>query len=156
MKYNWGIVGTGWIAHEMGQALKNVNGTIYGVCSGKIANAQKFADEFNVERVYTDTKAMFADENIDIVYIATPHNLHYEIMKEALLQGKHVFCEKAITVNEKQLEECYTIAKEKISLSATVRPFCICRCIKIKKNRSRRCIGKSQNGAGQFRQLQRI
>ena len=52
MKYNWGIVGTGWIAHEMGQALKNVNGTIYGVCSGKIANAQKFADEFNVEHIY--------------------------------------------------------------------------------------------------------
>ena len=67
MKYNWGIVGTGWIAHEMGQALKNVNGTIYGVCSGKIANAQKFADEFNVEHVYADTKAMFADENIDII-----------------------------------------------------------------------------------------
>lgn len=113
MKYNWGIVGTGWIAHEMGQALKNVNGTIYGVCSGKIANAQKFADEFNGEHVYADTKAMFADENIDIVYIATPHNSHYKIMKEALLQGKHVFCEKAITVNEKQLEECYTIAEEK-------------------------------------------
>ena len=113
MKYNWGIVGTGWIAHEMGQALKNVNGTIYGVCSGKIANAQKFADEFNGEHVYADTKAMFADENIDIIYIATPHNSHYKIMKEALLQGKHVFCEKAITVNEKQLEECYTIAEEK-------------------------------------------
>lgn len=113
MKYNWGIVGTGWIAHEMGQALKNLNGTIYGVCSGKIVNAQKFADEFNVEHIYADTKAMFADENIDIVYIATPHNSHYKIMKETLLQGKHVFCEKAITVNEKQLEECYTIAEEK-------------------------------------------
>lgn len=56
---------------------------------------------------------MLKDENIDIVYIATPHNSHYEIMKDALLHNKHVFCEKAITLNSVELNECVEIAKER-------------------------------------------
>ena len=56
---------------------------------------------------------MFSDENVDIVYIATPHNLHYEAMLKALKAGKHVFCEKSITVNSRQLEECAALAEEK-------------------------------------------
>ena len=56
---------------------------------------------------------MIKDPNLDIVYIATPHNFHYKYAKQALLAGKHVFCEKAITINEKQLEELVSLAKEK-------------------------------------------
>ncbi|MFR3345618.1 MAG: Gfo/Idh/MocA family protein [Anaerobutyricum sp.] len=56
---------------------------------------------------------MLADENIDIVYIATPHNSHYEFLMKALQSGKHVFCEKAITVNDTQLEEAVKLAAEK-------------------------------------------
>ena len=56
---------------------------------------------------------MLEDSNIDIVYIATPHNLHYEEMMKALDAGKHVFVEKSITVNDKQLEEAVSLAQEK-------------------------------------------
>lgn len=111
--YNWGIIGTGWIAHEMGDALTRVHGRIYGVCSARPESAKKYAEEYQVERVYESTDQMLEDGQVDIVYVATPHNLHYEIIKKALLKGKHVFCEKAITVNDRQLEECAAIAKEK-------------------------------------------
>lgn len=110
---NWGILGTGWIAHEMGEALKAVNGEIYAVCDITLAGAQKFAHEFGVKKAYGSTEELLADSQIDIIYIATPHSLHYPLMRQALLAGKHVFCEKSITVNSRQLEDCVAIAKEK-------------------------------------------
>ena len=56
---------------------------------------------------------MLADEKIDIIYIATPHSRHYENMKQAVKAGKHVLCEKAITVNAAQLEEVLKLAEKK-------------------------------------------
>lgn len=111
--YNWGIVGSGWIAHDMANALIQEGVGIYGVASGHYSSAIKFSEEFSIEHVYENYQAMFEDENIDIVYIATPHNSHYEIMKNALLHNKHVFCEKAITLNSTELDECVKIAKER-------------------------------------------
>lgn len=112
-KLNWGILGTGWIATEMGEALNRVNGEIYAVCDTSLEKAQKYADKFGVQKAYGSADDMINDENVDIVYIATPHNLHYRFLVQALKAGKHVFCEKAITVNDKQLEEAVAIAKEK-------------------------------------------
>lgn len=112
-KLNWGILGTGWIATEMGEALNRVNGEIYAVCDTSLEKAQKYANKFGVQKAYGSADDMINDENVDIVYIATPHNLHYRFLVQALKAGKHVFCEKAITVNDKQLEEAVAIAKEK-------------------------------------------
>ena len=56
---------------------------------------------------------MLKDENIDLIYIATPHSQHYENMKKAIGAGKHILCEKAITVNDHQLEEIVSLAEEK-------------------------------------------
>ncbi|MCD7949899.1 MAG: Gfo/Idh/MocA family oxidoreductase [Erysipelotrichaceae bacterium] len=112
-KLNWGILGTGWIAHEMGDALNRVHGEIYAVSDVTLSGAQKYQKEFNVTKAYGSADEMIDDENVDIVYIATPHNLHYEFLIKALNKGKHVFCEKAITVNSNQLEEAVEIAKEK-------------------------------------------
>ena len=111
--YNWGIVGSGWIAHDMANALIQEGVGIYGVASGHYSSAIKFSEEFSIEHVYENYQAMFEDGNIDIVYNATPHNSHYEIMKDALLHNKHVFCEKAITLNSTELDECVKIAKER-------------------------------------------
>ena len=111
--YNWGIVGSGWIAHDMANALIQEGVGIYGVASGHYSSAKKFSEEFSIEHVYENYQSMFEDENIDIVYIATPHNSHYEIMKNALFHNKHVFCEKAITLNSTELDECVKIAKER-------------------------------------------
>lgn len=111
--YHWGILGTGWIAHEMGEALREVNGEIYAVGATSPDKAAAFAEEFGVKQAYGSAKELFADSDVDIVYIATPHNSHYELMMEALEADKHVFCEKAITVNARQLAECVAVAKEK-------------------------------------------
>lgn len=111
-KMNWGIVGTGLIAHEMGAALQKVNGEVYAVFARKAEKAEQFAEEFGVQKIYTDLTEMMADPDLDVVYIATPHSTHYEIMLQAVRAGKHVLCEKAITVNSRQLEECVAEAEK--------------------------------------------
>lgn len=111
--YNREIVGPGWIAHDMANALIQEDVGVYGVASGHYSSTKKFFEEFSIEHVYETYQAIFEDENIDIVYIATPHNSHYEIMKEALTHNKHVFCEKAITLNSMELNECVEIAKKR-------------------------------------------
>lgn len=112
-KLNWGILGTGWIAHEMAEALNAVNGEIYAVCGTSQEKADKFKEEFGVQKAYGNADELLADEKTEVVYIATPHSSHYEWIKKALNAGKHVFCEKSVTVNSRQLEECAAIAQKK-------------------------------------------
>ncbi len=112
-KYNWAILGTGSIAREMAVALNEVNGEVYGAYNRNIDKAKKFAEEFNVKNIYENCDEMLKDKNIDIIYISTPHNCHYEYLLKAVNNGKHVLCEKAITVNSKQLDEVLELAKKK-------------------------------------------
>lgn len=112
-KYNWGIIGTGWIAHEMADALNAVNGEIYAAANPSEADLAKFAQEKGVKHTYTDPEAMINDPQVDVIYIATPHTFHYQYIKDALNAGKHVLCEKAITVNAAQFDEVASLAKAK-------------------------------------------
>lgn len=112
-KYNWGIIGTGWIAHDMADALNAVNGEIYAVANPNEESLKQFTKEKHVQKFYTNPDEMINDPNVDIVYIATPHTFHYEYIKKALNAGKHVFAEKAITVNARQFDEVEKLAQEK-------------------------------------------
>lgn len=111
-KYNWAILGVGTIANEMAQALHKVNGEIYAVGNRSKDKAVVFAKKYKVKKVYENYRDMFKDPLVDIIYIATPHNSHYEYLMEAVKNGKHVLCEKAITINDKQLSEVLKIARE--------------------------------------------
>lgn len=111
--YNWGIIGTGSIAREMAAALTACRGTVYGVCGTSREKAERFAAENGVLHAFADGAALLADENVDIVYIATPHNMHFDYIRQAVLAGKHVLCEKAITVSSAELEEAAALAEEK-------------------------------------------
>ncbi len=112
-KYNWGIIGTGWIAHEMADALQTVKGEVYAAANPNEISLKKFAAEKNIKHLFTNPDEMIQDPNIDIIYIATPHTFHYDYIKKALKAGKHVFCEKAITVNADQFDEVEKLAKDK-------------------------------------------
>ena len=112
-KLKWGILGPGNIARDFAQALNRVNGEVYAVASRNKERAEKFARENNVKKAYGSYDEIIKDENIDVVYIATPHSNHYEYIIKSLNNNKHVLCEKAITVSEKELEEALKIAREK-------------------------------------------
>ncbi|WP_445486822.1 Gfo/Idh/MocA family protein [Niallia sp. 03133] len=113
MKLNWAILGPGTIAAEFAEAVNEMNGIIYAVGSRTLEKAEQFAKKYHVEKAYGDYEEMLQDEKIDVVYISTPHSNHYEYIIQSLENNKHVLCEKAITVNSKQLDEIVRLAEEK-------------------------------------------
>jgi len=112
--YNWGILGTGYIAHKMAEALPFVsNAKLYAVGSRNIDTAKKFASQYDVVKSYGSYEELVKDPDIDIVYVATPHNLHYENTIMALNHSKHVLCEKPFAVNGHEVREMIARAREK-------------------------------------------
>jgi len=111
-KINWAILGPGAIAEDFAKAITEVNGSVYAVGARSLEKAEKFASNYNVEKVYGNYNEMLKDDKIDVVYISTPHSNHYEYIMESLKNNKHVLCEKSITVNSTQLSEIVSLAKE--------------------------------------------
>ncbi len=108
------ILGAGKIARGMVMAAKLVDGVeCYGVASRDLAKARRFADEFGIPMAYGSYEEMVNDPEVQLVYVGTPHSHHYEHTKLCLEHGKHVFCEKAFTVNEKQAAELVVLARER-------------------------------------------
>ncbi len=107
---NWAVLGTGVMANEIAQALKKIGKNIYSIGNRTYEKAVAFAKKYDIEIVYKQIDEMFADDNVDIIYIATPHNTHYKFMKKALENGKHLLVEKSITLNSKELDEMITLA----------------------------------------------
>lgn len=110
---NWAVLGTGVIANEMAVALKKMGKTLYAVANRTHDKAVAFAEKYGVKKVYDDIDDMFADEKVDIIYITTPHNTHYQFMKKALENGKHILVEKSITLNSRELNEMIDLASQK-------------------------------------------
>ena len=114
MKVRWGILGTGRIAGIFCNTLAQMeDAEIYAIGSRTKEKAEDFAKDYDVHTTYGSYEELVADEQVDIVYIATPINCHYEHIKLCLLAGKGVLCEKAFTQLSAQAEELYALAKEK-------------------------------------------
>ena len=110
---NWAVLGTGVIANQMAAALEKMGRRLYAVGNRTHDKAVAFAEKYGVEKVYDAIDDMFLDEAVDIIYITTPHNTHYEFMKKALEHGKHIFVEKSITLNSRELNEMQALAQAK-------------------------------------------
>ncbi len=112
-KVKWGIIGAGNIAKKMANALKIVpNCQLCAVASKTPSKARMFADENGVENVYSYQEIVNSRE-IDVIYVATTHNFHFDNARLALEHGKHVLIEKSFTVNAKEARELVRIAREK-------------------------------------------
>ncbi len=109
-----GILGAGRIAVTLAETMNKMPEVeCYGVASRDLEKAKSFAKEHGFQHAFGSYEGMLADENVELVYIATPHSHHYGHMKMCLEAGKHVLCEKSFTVNEKQAAEIFRIAEEK-------------------------------------------
>ncbi len=113
-KIRWGFIGTGWIANKFASALKTVdNSELFAVGSRNIESARKFAEEFNAVKSYGSYKEVAMDKDVDVIYIATPHNLHYANTIMCLDHGKNVLCEKPFGVNGNEVRGMIAKAQEK-------------------------------------------
>ena len=109
----WGIIGTGWIAHQFVTDLAHAsNGVAYAVGSRSQKSADEFAHNHGVSRAYPTYEELVNDPDVDAVYIGTPHPFHKDNALLALRAGKAVLCEKPFTVNRGELEEVVSYARE--------------------------------------------
>ena len=104
-KLNWAVLGTGVVANQMAQAMQDVGRKLYAVGNRTHSKAVDFANKYGIEKVYEDLNDMFYDDNVDVIYITSPHNTHIDFIMKALENGKHILCEKSITLNSVELEK---------------------------------------------------
>jgi predicted dehydrogenase len=111
---NWGIVGPGGIANRFADAITVVDGaSLQAVASRDQDRAGAFAQMWNAEAAYGSYEQIVNDERVDAVYIATPHRFHHENTRMCLEAGKHVLCEKPITVNAREAESLFSLARDR-------------------------------------------
>jgi predicted dehydrogenase len=116
---NFAILGAGSIARVMATTINKMNTSgsnivrLAAVASRSLDKSKQFASEFNIEKAYGSYDELYNDPDIDLVYIATPHNFHYEQCKSCLEHSKNVLCEKPFTVNAKQAKELLELSENK-------------------------------------------
>jgi predicted dehydrogenase len=114
VKIRWGILGCGSIAHKFAQALGFVDDAhIVAVGSRNDEKAKEFGDTYKALRHYGSYQKLADDKDIDIIYVATPHNLHCENTIMCLEAGKAVVCEKPLAVNARQAKAMIDCARAK-------------------------------------------
>lgn len=116
----WGVVSTGRIANTVtGDLALLEDAVLQAVSSRDPERAASFAAEHGFASSYGDDAgrtglaAMLADPAVDTVYIATPHGQHFEVARDALAAGKHVLCEKSLTINAAEALELVGLARSR-------------------------------------------
>lgn len=96
----WGIIGTGNIAGVFADALSQTQrGQCQAVAGRDAAKAKAFAKQRNIPQSYGSYASLLLDQDIDAVYVATPHPMHAEWVIKAAEAGKHILCEKPMTMS---------------------------------------------------------
>jgi predicted dehydrogenase len=110
----WGILGSGWIAERFVDSVTaHTQQKIAAVGSRTLASAQKFADGFSVEHAFGSYEELVAAPDLDVIYVATPHNLHFEHVCLALEAGKNVLVEKPMALDRDQAAQMVALARQK-------------------------------------------
>ena len=108
----WGIAGPGWIAEHFVRALKlHTAQIVTAIESREYGRARAFADKLDLPKAYAGD--MMADAEIDIVYVATPHNFHLPVAMSAIEAGKHVLVEKPLGLNASEVMQLAAAARRK-------------------------------------------
>jgi predicted dehydrogenase len=111
-RVRWGILATGGIAAAFTADLVDLpDAEVVAVGSRSEASAREFAERFAIPRAYGDWASLAADEDVDVVYVATPHAAHRAAAGLCLEAGRNVLCEKPFTLNVRQAEELVALAR---------------------------------------------
>lgn len=108
------ILGAGGIAAIMAETIRPLEDVeSYAIGSRDLGKAQAFAEKYGFRKAYGSYEEMLEDPEIDLVYIAVPHSHHHMWTLASLNAGKHVLCEKAFAVNERQTREMIELSEKK-------------------------------------------
>ena len=113
-KLRVGVIGLGSIFHRVMKGFKNAeNCELYAVAARDEIRAKREAEKYGAKRYFGSYEELAACPEVDLVYVATPHSLHYEQTMMCLEYGKHVICEKAFAKNDGEAAEMVKKAREK-------------------------------------------
>jgi predicted dehydrogenase len=114
---NWGIIGTGRIAAIFAEGLSALpDARLLAIGSRRRETATAFGDRFNVPRRYGSYDELVDDPDLDVIYVASPHTLHYAHTRLCLEAGKAVLCEKPFTVNAREAANLIELARSRRGL----------------------------------------
>jgi predicted dehydrogenase len=114
-KITWGIIGLGKIANKFAQTLCAMNEVeLKGVASRNKEKSVNFGNMYGLhaDKCYGSYEELVKDEDIEVIYIAVPHVFHKELSVLCLKNRKAVLCEKPVTMNENEIKEVISVAKE--------------------------------------------
>lgn len=110
----WGILGPGAIAHKFAQGLKVLpDAELIAVGSRSKEKADQFANQYDIPHRYGSYEGLAKDDDVDVIYVATPHPFHKENSLLCLNHDKAVLCEKPFTINAKEAEEVINCARSR-------------------------------------------
>ncbi len=110
----WGVLGAGSIARKFAKGLNDLEACeLYAVGARSQKSADAFADEFGIAVRHTSYQALVEDDNVDAIYVATPHSFHKEHTLLCLSHAKAVLCEKPFALNLKEAQDMVAFAREK-------------------------------------------
>ena len=110
----WGILGSGWIAERFIESVRaHTKQDIAAVGSRSKKRAEEFASRMGLKQAYGDYQEFVDADDLDVIYVATPHHLHHQGVTLALNAGKHVLVEKPMALNRAQALEMVELARRK-------------------------------------------
>ncbi len=112
-QYRWGVLGVGNIAHEFTKGLKATPGAkLHSVHSRSAEKAKKFAATYGFKDSFNELELFLQDPELEIVYIATPNNLHAQHAIQCLEANKHVLVEKPFALNAAEAKQIQKTARQ--------------------------------------------
>lgn len=116
---NIAILGAGHIAEKMARTLQQMPQVrMYAVASRSIDKARAFAAQWGFAKAYGSYAEMLADADVHLVYVATPHAMHHGHMRQCVMAGKAVLCEKSFTCNAAEAADVLRLAEQRKVLVA--------------------------------------
>lgn len=111
-RLRWGIAGPGWIGAQMTDALASLpDASVVAVGSRSPQRAEAFATEHGIPHAHGSYEALFADDDVDIVYVAGPHSTHRDLTIGALEADRHVVCEKPLALDAHEAQQMAAAAR---------------------------------------------
>ena len=142
----WGILGCGNIANKFAADLLMLSGSVlHAVASRDFARAQYFGKKYMANKTYSNYTDLVNDPDLNVIYVATTHNFHYEHAALCLAANKPVLCEKPMCVNSKEAQKLVNLSRHKnIFLMEAMWTSFLPAIIRLKKDLDTKIIGIPQ------------
>ena len=110
----FGIIGTGFIANRCASTFEVLadDAGLTAVASRSVEKAQEFAEKYHIPKSYGSYEELACDPDVDVVYIGTPHNFHLENIRMCAEHGKHIVCEKPMTISAAEAREVAELSRK--------------------------------------------